>query len=86
MKFRLSRHAQEQLVERGISLELLTFVMATPQQIIPDARRGVVYQSKFTGRNGKTYLLRVFIDDSVEPVVVKTIYVTAKINKYWRQP
>lgn len=86
MNFRLSRHAQEQLVERGISLELLKSVMATPQQIISDARRGVVYQSKFIGRNGKIYLLRVFIDNSGEPVVVKTIYVTAKINKYWRQP
>ncbi len=67
MNFRLSRHAQEQLAERGISLELLEPVIASPKQIVPDAKRGVIYQSKFLGRNGRTYLLRVFIDDSVDP-------------------
>lgn len=85
MNFRLSRHAQEQLAERRIALELVHSVMAAPEQIVSDPRKGVIYQSKFVGRNDRTYLLRIFVDNSISPVVVKTLYVTTKIDKYWRK-
>lgn len=85
MKFQISRHAQEQLAERGIAIELINSVMAAPEQIVPDSRKGVVYQSKFVGENGRTYLLRIFVDNSINPVVIKTLYITTKIDKYWRK-
>lgn len=57
--------------------------MMSPEQVVLDEYGGTVYQSKFVGGNGKTYLIRAFVNDSVEPVVVKTIYITSKVDKYW---
>jgi hypothetical protein len=33
---------------------------------------------------GKTYLLRVMVNETVDPAVVVTAYRTSKIKKYWR--
>lgn len=33
---------------------------------------------------GKTYLIRVFVDVDLMPVEVVTAYRTSKIEKYWR--
>lgn len=82
MKFRLSIHAQEQLADRRLPFQLLQIVLENPQQIIEED--GIkIYQSQFD-RDGKLQLFRVFVDDSFDPVVVVTIYVTSKIAKYWR--
>jgi hypothetical protein len=82
MDFNLSSHAQEQLADRSIPFFLLEFVLNQPQQIYEED--GVqVYQSQFD-RSGKVQLLRVYVNASVEPAVVVTIYVTSKIEKYWR--
>lgn len=85
MHYILSTHAQEQLMksERKIPLEVFERVMVTPEQVVLDEYSGSVYQSRFVAENGKTYLLRAFINDTVEPVVVKSVYMTSKIKKYW---
>lgn len=86
MNYTLTDHAQEQLVkpERKIPREVFERVMVSPEQVVLDEYGEPVYQSRFIADNGKTYLLRAFITDSVEPVLVKTIYVTSKVSKYWR--
>jgi hypothetical protein len=33
---------------------------------------------------GKMFLVRVIIDDGVDPAVVVTVYRTTKIEKYWK--
>ena len=83
MNFKLSFHAQEQLATRALPLYLVEMVLENPQQIVEseDAR---VYQSQFD-YNGKMQLLRVVVNDQVDPMVVVTIYVTSKIDKYWRK-
>jgi len=82
MKFRLSVHAQEQLADRKLPFRLLQIVLEHPQQIVEE--NGIkIYQSQFD-RDGKLQLFRLFVNDSVDPVVVVTIYVTSKISKYWR--
>ena len=43
------------------------------------------YQSKCE-IDGKMFLLRVIVDDSVDPAVVVTVYRTTKVEKYWRMP
>jgi len=83
MNFELSAHAQEGLAERNISLQLLQLVLDTPEQIFEESELKV-YQSRHTADNGKTYLLRVFVNDRVNPVRVVTVYKTSKISKYWR--
>ena len=85
MNYILSQHAQDQLVERKISPDILDLVMESPEQVVLDNYGGTVHQSKFVADNGKTYLLRAFINDEVKPAIVKSIYVTSKITKYWRE-
>ncbi len=86
MSYILTTHAQEQLVkpERNIPREVFEQVMMKPEQVVLDEYGGTVYQSRFVAENGKTYLLRTFIKDDIEPVLVKSIYVTSKVRKYWR--
>ncbi|MBE9193655.1 DUF4258 domain-containing protein [Gloeocapsopsis crepidinum LEGE 06123] len=80
MNFALTTHAQEQLAKRKLPLFLLLTVIEHPQQEFEED--GVkVYQSQFN-YNGKTQLFRVFVNDSVDPMLVITIYVTSKIDKY----
>ena len=83
MNFELSAHAQEGLAERNISLQLLQLVMDAPEQTFEQSGLKV-YQSRHTAPNGKTYLIRVFVNDRVNPVRVVTVYQTSKISKYWR--
>jgi len=33
---------------------------------------------------GRTFLLRIIVDDTVEPAMVVTLYRTSKIDKYWK--
>lgn len=85
MNYILSQHAQDQLVERKISPDMLDLVVESPEQAVLDNYGGTVHQSKFVADNGKTYLLRAFINDQVKPAIVKSIYLTSKIRKYWRE-
>jgi hypothetical protein len=84
MNFALSLHAQEELVERNIPLQVVQLILDSPEQILEE--EGLkVYQGRFTATNGKTYLLRVFVNDQVDPAKVVTAYRTSKIKKYWRE-
>lgn len=81
--FELSAHAQEQIADRSISIEWVQQTLTTPGRIHEE--NGLkVYQSKFVAGNGKTYLLRVFVNDSTTPPRVVTVYKTSKVDKYWR--
>ena len=83
MNFTLTRHAQEQLVDRKIPIEFLEFVLENPGQIVEE--RGLnVYQSQVE-IDGRTHLLRVVANDRTNPVIVVTVYPTTQINRYWRK-
>lgn len=82
MNFELSPHVYEGLKERHIPLQVLKLVLEDAQQVLIQEDRTKAYQSKVVLRN-KTYLLRVFVNDSVDPVRVKSVYLTSKIDKYW---
>lgn len=84
MSFDLSSHLYKRLEERGIPVMVLNLLLEAPEQVLVQKDGTKVYQSKVVATNGKTYLLRAFINDSVEPARVKTIYITSKIMKYWR--
>jgi hypothetical protein len=36
--------------------------------------------------SGRLYLVRVVVDDAVDPVRIVTVYRTCKVEKYWRAP
>ncbi|NET57458.1 MAG: DUF4258 domain-containing protein [Symploca sp. SIO2E6] len=84
MTYQLSLHAQEQLEKRKIPLSIINSVINSPQQIILQLDGTKVYQSQLDFGSGKTYLLRIIINDDVDPMLVVTVYKTSQINKYWR--
>ena len=85
MNFRVSYHAQIELIRRKIPQNFLDYVLSEPQQIIPEKGGNKAYQSKVEFDNGKVYLIRAIVSDSSDPAVVVTVYRTSKISKYWRK-
>ncbi len=83
MNFELSTHVYERLQERNIPVQVLELVLKAPEQMLTQEDGTKVYQSKVVLNNKETYLLRAFVNDNVEPVRVKTVYITSKIEKYW---
>jgi len=83
MTFRLSRHAQEEAERRGIPLPMIDAVLQQPQQVVPERGGRKSYQSQLDFGGGRVFLLRVIVDDSVDPAVVITVYRTSKISRYW---
>ncbi len=83
MNFELSTHVYERLQERNIPVQVLELVLEAPEQLLTQEDGTKVYQSKVTLNNNETYLLRAFVNTTVEPARVKSVYVTSKINKYW---
>lgn len=82
VKFILSKHAQEELVRRKIPIQVLELILDSPEDIIEEDGLKV-YQGRFTS-NDKVYLIRVYVNDSIEPNKIVTLYFTSKLNKYWR--
>jgi len=81
--YSITPHAAFEMQRRGIEESLLDQVLASPEQ-----REGVragrdVLQSLVT-LEGRSYLVRVFVDVDRKPAEVVTVYLTSKISKYWR--
>jgi hypothetical protein len=85
MNFELSRHAREEMERRGIPLNIVESVLHNPQQIVDEYGQKKAYQSIIDMGTGKDYIVRVVVNDSVNPAKVVTVYKTSKIKKYWRQ-
>lgn len=68
---------------RRLDLAEVEAVLSSPAQIVKEHDGIVCYQSPVTHVT-KKYLLRVMVNDTVEPKVVVTIYKTSKLNKYWK--
>ena len=81
MKFTLTEHAKKRLQERNITEEELSRVLEKPQQIVAQEDGTNAYQSLVV-KNGKILMLRAFVNDRVDPVVVISVYVTTD-GKYW---
>jgi hypothetical protein len=84
MNFRFSKHAEAELVLRNIPRALVEEVLQHPQQIVPERPPKMAYQSQLDFGGGRMFLLRVIVDDTIEPAIVVTLYRTKKINKYWK--
>ena len=66
MNFILSHHAEEKIIQRQISLKILQEILNNPEQILEEDGLKV-YQGTFVSINNKTYLLRIYINDLVDP-------------------
>jgi hypothetical protein len=84
MTFKLSNHATGEMERRSIPWHILETVLYHPQQIVAERGNLKAYQSVIDFGNGKHFLLRAIVDDTVTPAIVVTVYRTGKIDKYWR--
>ena len=84
MSFEFSKHAETELVLRKIPRAMAEEVLRKPQQIVIERAPRKAYQSKVDFGDSRTFLVRVIVDDTVEPAIVVTVYRTTKINKYWK--
>ncbi|MDP1652519.1 MAG: DUF4258 domain-containing protein [Rhodocyclaceae bacterium] len=85
MDFILTDHAKKEAQRRQIPLEWIEATMAQPEQQISGTNQRKVFQSRIVA-DGKTYLVRLIVEDWHQPPVIVTVYRTSKIDKYWRQP
>ncbi len=84
MNYLISHHDREEMMRRSIPLELLDQVISEPQQIGVERGNLKAYQSQIDFGGGKMFLLRVIVNDILDPAIVITVYRTSKIGKYWR--
>lgn len=85
MRFHYSKHLHDELDRRKISPTLLEQVLQGPEQKVPELDNITCYQSQVE-IGGRPCLLRVMVNDTVDPPIVVTVYRTSKISKYWRRP
>ena len=70
---------------RGIPETVVETILQNPEQIVNEYGNKKAYQSIIDSGAGKNYLVRVIVNDIVEPAKVVTVYKTSKIEKYWRK-
>jgi len=85
MKFHFSRHVLDEMNKRKIPQKLVEHTLHAPEQKVPEVDEITCYQSQVE-IDGKTYLLRIMVNEMMKPAVVVTMYRTSKISKYWRTP
>jgi hypothetical protein len=77
-----SNHALEQIKRRGITEEIVLKVINEAGTFSEeDGKR--IYQTIITFNDGAIHLVRVFVNVSVVPNIIITVYRTSKINKYY---
>lgn len=82
-RYVITPHAVFEMQRRKIGETVVRGVLAAPEQrYVVRAGRDVL-QSRIT-LNGKTYLVRVFVDIDRRPAEVVTVYRTSRIASYWR--
>jgi hypothetical protein len=85
VEYTLSEHAHSALSERGISLAALEAVLREPQQRFQGRSELWVYQSLEDGPDGRTYVLRLLVEERGPSRHVVTVYRSSKVSKYWRE-
>lgn len=80
MAFKFSKHALERIAERGIEKAVVESIIHKPlKETIEEGKK--VYHGLIKEK-GKQFLIRIFINENVEPNLIITVYKTSKINKY----
>jgi hypothetical protein len=84
MRFQISGHAREEMKRRELPENLVDAILQNPQQIVNEYGNRKAFQSVIDLGTGQDYLVRVIVNDTVEPAKVVTVYKTSRIKKYWR--
>ncbi len=78
-RFRFIDHALKELERRAIPVQLILDALEHPDQIVPNTEGREAYHKRIEV-NGKTYLLRIIVENGD---TVVTVYRTSKVSKYW---
>lgn len=84
--FVLTGHARAGAERRGIPVETVQAAAAAPQQGVEGYGGLRVRQSRVEFVDGHLYLVRVVLNDTVEPARIGTVCRTSKVEKCWRSP
>jgi hypothetical protein len=79
----ITGHAAFEMRRRHIDENIVYRVLSGPGQRHSVRRGRDVLQSRIDVE-GKTYLVRVFVDIDREPAEVVTVYLTSRVGKYWK--
>ena len=82
-EYLITAHAAFEMARREIDATVVRGVLAAPGQRYAIRPGRDVLQSTMTFE-GKTYLVRVFVDVDRRPAEVVTVYRTSNVAKYWR--
>ncbi len=80
--FIVTPHARRAMMRRGLTDEVVRGVLASPEQRRRIRAGRDVLQTRRT-LDGGLYLVRVFVDVSLDPPQIVTAYRTSKVGKYW---
>jgi hypothetical protein len=80
----ITTHAQFEMERRGLSEDVIRFVLTRPEQRVQVRSGREILQSRLTlGSQAQSNLVRVIVDSDRRPAEVVTVYQTSKIAKYW---
>jgi len=82
MNYIFSQHSLDRLVERQISMELAKEVIENADEVVENEDGLTVFQALKVFPNGKNYLVRVYVNEEVDPSLVVTVFRTSNIKKY----
>jgi len=86
MRFELSEHAKRKLMERSIPEAAVGAVLSAPDAVIPQDEELTIYQSQLDLGSGTMWLVRVVVNDKLDPPVIVTAYATRDLGRYRRHP
>jgi len=76
----LSKHAKEQLLSRGIDEKVVWEILGKNKPY--KAEEGLTIYHGLITENNKPYLIRIFVNENINPNLVVTVYKTSKTGKY----
>ncbi len=82
-EFTFSKHALEQMLIRHISMEEALGTLQYADNVIKLEDEQYIYQKTFESVDKPKYLIRIFVNGNKNPGLIKTLYRTSKIYKYY---
>jgi len=70
------------MAERGITQGEMEAVLQNPDQIVPEQDGKNAHQSRVQ-HGSKTFLVRVIVNDTLNPIVVVSVLRTSRVTRYW---
>ena len=78
-------HAKIRQIERNIDAHLIVKALQQPDQTIYLAGKKRIIQKRYhDSQSQEEYLLRIFVEEFSTLYLIRSVYRTSKIGKYWR--